>query len=72
MNITFIVVNLRMHVIAGRDVTVPSGTGPRPGPDRDRTKLHGTTVWSGHGPRWSGPGPGLAWISGTTLGPDQC
>ena len=42
----------------GRDVTVPSGTGPRPGPDRDRTKLHGTTVWSGHGPKvvrsWSG------------------
>ena len=41
-----------------RDVTVPSGTGPRPGPDRDRTKMHGTAVWSGHGPSvvrsWSG------------------
>ena len=44
--------------LRSRDITVPSGTGPRPGPDRDRTKLHGTMVWSGHGPKvvqsWSG------------------
>ena len=45
--------------------TGPKCTGPRSGP--------GTV------PRWSGPGPGLAWISGTALvpdgtgpGPDQC
>ena len=36
--------------------TGPNCMGPRSGP---------STV-----PRWSGPGPGLAWISGTALGPD--